>query len=103
MDCKELMTKYYAMSELPTRSTLLVLEEFLDISGSSRDRVNELVDMGWLTPSRTAGEELLFRLADVYRLRKLERLCADFDMHTLAGTIVVDLLARIEELERRLK
>lgn len=89
--------------EAPIRSTLIVWAEFIDLAGTTPDRVTELVDMGWLTPTRTANAVFLFRPADVYRLRKLERLCADFELHTLGGSIVVDLLERIESLESRIR
>lgn len=89
--------------DLPTRSTLIAWEEFIQITDSTPERVTELIDMGWLHPSRTAEAVFIFQHADAYRLRKLERLCADFELHTVAGTIIVDLLARIDELERRLR
>ena len=91
------------VSDLPIRSKLIALEEFIQITDSTQERVVELVEMGWLTPNRTAEAALIFGHADAYRLRKLERLCADFELHTLAGSIVVDLLERIDSLERRLR
>ena len=90
-------------SDMPIRSALMVRAEFIELSGTTSDRVNELLDMEWLHPTRTADEALLFGPSDVYRLRKLERLCADFDLHTVAGTIIVDLLDRIADLETRLR
>ena len=89
--------------ELPIQSTFLVWAQFVELSGTTPERVGELVDMGWLKPTRTAEEALLFRQADVYRLRKLERLCADFELPILGGTIVVDLLDRVEALERQVR
>ena len=56
------------------------------------------MDIGWLKPTRTAEAALLFRQDDVYRIRKLERLCSDFELHTLGGSIVMDLLDRIATL-----
>ena len=89
--------------DLPTRSTLIAWEEFVQITDSTPERVTELVDMGWLHPDRTADAALIFRHIDAYRLRKLERLCADFEINTVAGSIIVDLLERIDALERRLR
>lgn len=100
---KTLMRLQKEMNDMPIRSALIVRAEFVELSGSSVSRLDELLDMGWLEPTRTAESAQLFRPVDVYRLRKLERLCADFELHTLAGTIIVDLLGRIEELERELK
>ena len=90
-------------SEMPARSRLVVWSEFIDLTGTTPERLHELMDMGWITPTRTAEEALLFRSRDVYRLRKLERLCMDFELHTLGGSIVVDLLDRIDSLEKRLQ
>lgn len=90
-------------AEVPTRSTLIVWTEFIELTGTTPERITELVDMGWLRPTRTAEEALLFRANDVYRIRKLERLCADFELHTLGGSIVMDLLDRIDALEMRIR
>lgn len=90
-------------NDVPTRSTLIVWAEFIELTGSAPERITELVDMGWLLPVRTAEEILLFHQGDVYRLRKLERLCSDFELHTLGGSIVMDLLDRINELELRIR
>lgn len=100
---KTLMRLRSEAGEMPIRSTLMVRAEFVELSGTTAGRVDELLDMGWLVPTITAESAQLFRPVDVYKLRKLERLCTDFELHTLAGTIVVDLLERIEELERQLK
>jgi len=36
-------------------------------------------------------------------VRKLERICCDFELPVLGGTIIVDLLERIDSLERRVQ
>jgi chaperone modulatory protein CbpM len=45
----------------------------------------------------------LFSEGDVYRVRKLERICADFELPVVGGTIIVDLLERIDQLEREVQ
>lgn len=100
---KTIMRLHTEINDMPIRSSLIVRAEFVELSGTTTSRVDDLLDMGWLAPTRTAEDAQLFRPADVYRMRKLERLCADFDLHTLGGTIVVELLERIEDLERQLK
>ncbi len=89
--------------DVPSRSTLVVWGEFLELTGATPDRLAELMDIGWLTPTKTAESALLFRQEDVYRIRKLERLCGDFELHTLGGSIVMDLLDRISTLELRIR
>ncbi len=88
--------------ELPAVSKLLSEEEFLRLTGLAGEHLQELVQLDWLDCVRTS-ERILFRSQDVLRVRKLERLCSDFELSTLGGTIVVDLLARIEELEDELR
>ena len=80
--------------DVPSRSTLIVWGEFLELTGTTPDRLSELMDIGWLKPTRTAEAALLFRQDDVYRIRKLER---------LGGSIVMDLLDRIATLELRIR
>ena len=76
------------------------------IPGTDRDDPGSpfrTASVGWLKPTRTAEAALLFRQDDVYRIRKLERLCSDFELHTLGGSIVMDLLDRIATLELRIR
>ena len=40
---------------------------------------------------------------DIYRARKLERICCDFELPVLGGVIIVDLLERVDQLERRVR
>lgn len=88
-------------SSLPARSGLIAWAQLVDETETSRERVTEVIEMGWIEPVRTAENEYLFGPEDVYRIRKLERICRDFELTTLGGSIIVDLLERIEELEQR--
>ncbi len=97
------MDLVFETKNMPTPSIYIVRTELMECTGTTPERLDELVEMGWIVPTRTADEAMLFRRIDVYRLRKLERLCTDFDLHTVGGTIVVDLLERVEELEQRLQ
>ena len=65
-------------------------------------RMAELLEMGWVDPVRTGAEEYLFRSRDVYRIQKLMRLCRDLEIPFGAGSIIVDLLERVERLEREI-
>lgn len=89
--------------EVPSRSPYIVWAEFLELTGTTEERLREVMDIGWLEPTRTAEKVFLFRQNDVYRMRKLERLCADFELHTLGASIIMDLLDRIDGLEHRLR
>lgn len=89
-------------SNLPSPSELLTLGQILELSGADEARVVELIDLGWLSPRQEGGERL-FVATDVYRLRKLTRLSVDFELPSFPASIIVDLLERIEVLERQVE
>ena len=62
--------------------------------------VNRLLDIGLLEP-RTAGRPPLFDRSAVIRIRKALRLKRDLRLNFDAVALVMELLDRIEELERR--
>lgn len=87
----------------PVRSKMISWFEFIDLTGSHPTRLGDLIEIGWLEPAKTRGDTYLFRIRDVYRVRKLERLCRDFELQSIGASIIVDLLARIEYLERKVR
>jgi chaperone modulatory protein CbpM len=93
-------------AHLPGRSQYLVRTEFMELTGIHPTRIGELIEMGWIETHRAGGSgetEFLFREVDIYRVRKLERICADFELSVLGGVIVVDLLDRIDALEKKVR
>lgn len=88
---------------LPAPSGRIGTREFLDLTGLSEEVLTELIRMEWILPARTVQEEYLFMSADVLRVCKFQRLCTDFELSPVAGTIIVDLLERIEKLEGALR
>ena len=86
---------------IPAKSQLITLVQVVERTGVHPSRLGELIELSWIEPQRTSGDEYLFRLSDVYRIRKFLRLCDDFGLSDLAGTIIVDLLDRIEDLQRK--
>jgi chaperone modulatory protein CbpM len=97
------MPIHFTDSSFSSPSRLVAWSEFLELTGARAERVSELVELGWLQPLRQEEQTFLFRQVDVYKTRKVDRLCDDFDLSSLAGSIIVDLLERIEELETRLR
>ena len=89
--------------ELPSPSEFMAWAEFLELTGVHPDRLTEIVEMGWVQSHCTGDTSRLFRSVDIYRVRKLERICCDFELPALGGTIIVDLLERIDVLERLLR
>ncbi len=84
-------------------SSLVNFEEFISLTGSRVELVQEAIDLGWLTPGKSATEELLFNSTHIYKVQKLHRICKDFDIPATAGIIIVDLLQRVDELEARVR
>ncbi len=85
---------------LPERSEYVAWSELVQLTNIEPATVAELVDLGWISPKKTSAEEYLFRLRDVYRIHKLMRLVNDLGVSFNSGSIIVDLLDRVEELEK---
>ncbi|MDL2307050.1 chaperone modulator CbpM [Desulfovibrio sp. OttesenSCG-928-C06] len=100
MEIKVLMNKE---SDPPVRSQLMAWEEFVELSGCPGEVVAELLEMGWIRVAQSANQADLYSHTDVYRLRKLQRICKDLDVPTLGGTIIVDLVNQVIELERQVQ
>lgn len=88
---------------LPEPSALVALAQVVELLGVEEVKIIEVVDLGWIQPARTEAQGMLFRARDVYRLRKLCRICEDFELPYIGGTIIVDLLERVERLEHRIR
>ena len=84
---------------LPIRSELIAWAQLVEMTCVEPATVAELLEMGWIDPVRTHADEYLFRSRDVYRIQKLMRLCRDLEISFAAGSIIVDLLDRVERLE----
>ena len=82
---------------------LMAWAEFVEVSGVAPERLQELVEIGWLRDGGNAPAQKMFSEPDIYRVRKLERICCDFELPLVGGTIIIDLLERIDALEQRLR
>ncbi|NDV18015.1 MerR family transcriptional regulator [Pseudodesulfovibrio sp. JC047] len=85
---------------LPEPSEYVAWAQLVQLTSIEPAEVAELVDLGWISPKKTSAEEYLFRLRDVYRIHKLMRLVKDLDVSFNSGSIIVDLLEKVEELEK---
>lgn len=90
-------------STLPSPSEVMAWEEFVEITGVSPEHLEELVSLGWIDTRTSAASATMFRDRDIYKVRKLERICGDFELPVIGGTIIVDLLERIDRLERMVR
>ena len=89
-------------SNLPELSDQIVYAQFLKYTGVEKEVLEELMDLGWIVPARTNADELLFRAGDVVRVQKVVRLFSDLELSLSGASIIVDLLDKIESLEREL-
>lgn len=86
---------------LPAPSGLLAVAQVIEIARIGPDRVAEIIELGWIEPMQS-GADYLFSMDDALRMRRLSRLCADIGLSTIAGTIVVDLIERVERLQNEI-
>jgi chaperone modulatory protein CbpM len=89
-------------NRLPIPSDFIAWTRLVELTCVEPATVAELLEMGWIDPVRTQADEYLFRSRDVLRIQKLQRLCRDLEIPMPAGSIIVDLLERVERLEREL-
>lgn len=86
------------MSNPINPANTIAWEEFVEITGIAPEHLNEILSLGWIHTINPNPP--MFQDSDVYRVRKLERICCDFELPVIGGTIIVDLLERIDKLER---
>ncbi|WP_456324736.1 chaperone modulator CbpM [Desulfonauticus submarinus] len=86
----------------PCVSQKLSWEEFVFRTGINPLRLTELIEMDWINFDRVGEDHYLFPEKEIYKVQRLLRVCRDFELSTLAGMIIVDLIERIEQLEREL-
>lgn len=95
---KEMLMKLPGLN-LPERSEYVAWAQLVELTCIQPSEIAELVDLGWINPTKTSADEYLFRLRDVYRIHKLMRLSKDLNVSFNSGSLIVDLLERVEELE----
>ncbi len=81
-------------------SGLLRLEVFSAQCGLHPDLVRRFVTLGLVEPAEQSGPELWFGVRQVRRVARMQRLRSDLALNYSALGLVLDLLDRIEELER---
>ena len=85
---------------LPMPSDAIAWEEFVALTGITPEHLEEIIALDWIESRTSAANARMFRDSDIYRVRKLERICGDFELPVVGGTIIVDLLDRIDRLQR---
>jgi len=80
--------------------TFLSFLQFVQEAEIEEKKCQEYIDIGWLQPIET--ENNLFSSGDIFKIRKAERLCRDFEIPCHAGAMIVDLLEKIDDLENQI-
>ncbi len=83
-----------------SRSSLLRLEVFSAQCGLHPDLVRRFVTLGLVEPEEATGPDLWFASTQVRRVARMQRLRSDLSLNYSALGLVIDLLDRIEQLER---
>lgn len=99
---KEILLKLPDLN-LPEPSDLVAWAQMVEYTEIDPSSCAELIELGWINPAKTNADEYLFTLRDVYRVQKLMRICRDLEVSFSGGTIIVDLLEKIELLEGELE
>jgi len=86
----------------PANRRYLSLEAVAAAADLHADLVERLVNYGLMEPARTLGGAYWFEEAAVRRLRVIQRLRDDLGIGLASLGVVLDLLERIETLQREL-
>ena len=86
----------------PLRGSLLSLDEVTRLAGIHPALGERLMALGLIDPVETTPEPL-FEVATILRIRRILRLHQDLGVNWVGIGVVLDLLAKIEELERELE
>lgn len=87
----------------PAVSEYFVWSQAVELTGVEPRRLAELIHMGWIEPVVTVQRQYLFTRTDLARLARFERVRREFEASSLAGSLIIDLVERIDRLEKRLK
>ncbi|MCX5788372.1 MAG: hypothetical protein NTX64_07715 [Elusimicrobia bacterium] len=83
-----------------TSDSLLWLAELLEMESGF---IEECLRCGALSPDDLPQQRAAVPAATAARLRRLRRLCLSLDVDVYAGAIIVDLLERLDELQREME
>lgn len=84
-------------------STLCSFDDLAALSGLSPAELTMLVESGVLEPVRTEPGGSVFAASCIVQVRSARRLRDDFELDAAGLAVAVNLLGRIQELERQLQ
>lgn len=74
-----------------------------ELMGIEFEFIEQCMTFGAVGSEEFLDEEAEFPPALLARLRRIQRICSSLDLDVFAGAIIVDLLERVEGLERYLE
>ncbi|MCW2850103.1 MAG: putative transcriptional regulator, MerR family [Marmoricola sp.] len=89
-------TTTYALA----RPSRLGLDTYARLTGVHPELIRRLVSLGLLEATRDAGGDLWFETIEVRAMSRVQRLRQGLNLNYAAIGVVIDLLDRIEQLER---
>jgi DNA-binding transcriptional MerR regulator len=90
----------YEMAVVHTRRDLTTLKDAAARLGLHPDILRRFVELGLLEPAEIAGEEIMFDPVAVHRITVIQRLRYDLGINLAGIGVILDLLDRIEALQR---
>ena len=90
----------FEIAVVRTRRDLTPLKEAAARAGLHPDVLSRFIDFGLLEPAEATGGEILFDPAAVQRIRVIQRLRHDLGINLAGIGVILDLLDRIDALQR---
>ncbi len=85
------------------RDDRISLDALAERTGIPPQRIADYVELGLLEPCERVGERLWFTPVGLVRLRCIERLRRELGINLTGIAVVLDLLDRIQRLQRELE
>ena len=90
----------YEIAVVRTRRNLTTLEDTAERLGLHPDMLRRFVEFGLLEPAEITGKEILFDPVTLHRIRVIQRLRYDLGINLAGIGVILDLLDRIDVLQR---
>lgn len=99
------MTERYELTLYGCGETgcLFTLAALAAEAGMHPDLVVRYIDYGLIEPVRSIAGEALFEAGDVARLRTIQRLRSDLGVGLPGAAVIMELLDRIESMQREIE
>ena len=90
----------YEITLLRTRRNLMPLEDAAKRLGLHPDIVRRFLDFGLLEPAEMTGTQIMFDPVALHRIRVIQRLRCDLGINLAGIGVILELLDKIDALQR---